>query len=319
MLGYVGKINDAELVAQAGQTAKPYTLNDEIGKSGVEQTYEPWLRGTPGLRRIEVDAEGNPIRVISERPPRAGDDLVMSIDVDLQALAEQKVQQGLADARARPNRDGSRNAGTRGAAVVMDPNNGQILAMASYPTFDPNVSSTASATRSGGSSTTPPTARRSTTGPCRGCGRRDRPTSCSSATPPSMAGVMSPRHGVRRPGRLRDPRVHRGQVLPHQRRWLRLRPGHHQPGHHHLVGRVLLQRGRPVLAPAGPLRRRRRHAGPAAPFGLGDRTGVALTASRPAGCRPRPGSSTSAPNSLATRAGARATTSTWPSARATCW
>ena len=139
ILGYVGKINDAELAAQAGQTAKPYTLNDEIGKSGVEHTYEPWLRGTPGLRRIEVDAEGNPIRVISERPPRAGDDLVLSIDVDLQALAEQKVQQGLADARARPNRDGSRNAGTRGAAVVMDPNNGQVLAMASYPSFDPNV------------------------------------------------------------------------------------------------------------------------------------------------------------------------------------
>ena len=79
------------------------------------------------------------MRVISERPPRAGDDLVLSIDVDVQALAEQKVQQGLADARARPNRDGSRNNGTTGSAVVLDPNNGQIIAMASYPSYDPNL------------------------------------------------------------------------------------------------------------------------------------------------------------------------------------
>jgi penicillin-binding protein 2 len=139
IIGYVGKINDEELAAHENETAKPYTLNDEIGKSGVEATYERYLRGTPGLRRIEVDAEGNAVRIISERQPRAGDDLVLSIDVDVQALAEQKVQQGLADARARPNRDGSRNTGTTGAAVVLDPNNGQIIAMASYPSYDPKL------------------------------------------------------------------------------------------------------------------------------------------------------------------------------------
>jgi penicillin-binding protein 2 len=139
ILGYVGKIDPTELAAHQDETAKPYTLNDEIGKTGVEQTYERWLRGTPGLRRIEVDAEGDPVRVISERPPRAGDDLVLSLDVEVQALAEQKVQQGLADARARPNRDGTRNAATKGAAVVLDPNNGQVIAMASYPSYDPNI------------------------------------------------------------------------------------------------------------------------------------------------------------------------------------
>jgi penicillin-binding protein 2 len=57
----------------------------------------------------------------------------------VQALADQKVQQGLADARARPNRDGSRNNGVTGAAVVLDPNNGQVIAMASYPSYDPNI------------------------------------------------------------------------------------------------------------------------------------------------------------------------------------
>ncbi len=139
ILGYVGKIGPDELALVEGETAKPYTLNDEIGKSGVEQTFEAYLRGTPGIRRIEVDAQGDPVRIISERPPRAGDDLVLSLDVDVQALAEQKVQQGLADARARPNRDGSRNNGTTGSAVVLDPNNGQILALASYPSYDPNL------------------------------------------------------------------------------------------------------------------------------------------------------------------------------------
>jgi penicillin-binding protein 2 len=141
-LGYVGQIDDAELtyVQAAGNTAKPYTLNDHIGKTGVERTYEGYLRGTPGIRRIEVDAQGEPVRVISERDPRPGDDLVLSIDIDLQALAEQALQQGLADARARPPRnDNPPNNATTGATVVEDPNNGQLLALASYPTYDPTA------------------------------------------------------------------------------------------------------------------------------------------------------------------------------------
>ncbi|HZA77790.1 MAG TPA: penicillin-binding protein 2 [Acidimicrobiales bacterium] len=142
ILGYVGKINDDELafVEASDDTAKPYALNDEIGKTGVERTYERYLRGTPGVRRIEVDAEGDPVRVISEREPRPGDDLVLSIDIDLQAVAEQALQQGLADARARPpNRDNPPNNATTGAVVVEDPNNGQLLALASYPTYDPTA------------------------------------------------------------------------------------------------------------------------------------------------------------------------------------
>ena len=141
-LGYVGQINDDELtfVQAAGDTAKPYVLNDQIGKAGVERTFEPYLRGTPGFRRIEVDAEGDPVRVISDREPKPGDDLVLSIDVDIQALAEQALQQGLADARARPPRNGNPpNNATTGAAVVEDPNNGQLLALASYPTYDPTA------------------------------------------------------------------------------------------------------------------------------------------------------------------------------------
>jgi penicillin-binding protein 2 len=141
-LGYVGQINDGELayVEASGETTKPYALNDHIGKTGVERTYEQFLRGTPGVRRIEVDAEGDPVRVISQREPQPGDDLVLSIDIDLQALAEQALQQGLADARARPPREGNPpNNATTGAVVVEDPNNGQLLALASYPTYDPTA------------------------------------------------------------------------------------------------------------------------------------------------------------------------------------
>ena len=141
-LGYVGQIDDAELsyVRAAPDIPKPYALNDHIGKAGVERTYEAYLRGTPGLRRIEVDAEGDPVRVISEREPRPGDDLVLSLDIDLQALTEQALQQGLADARARPARSGNPpNNATTGATVVEDPNNGQLLALASFPTYDPTA------------------------------------------------------------------------------------------------------------------------------------------------------------------------------------
>ena len=140
ILGYVGKINEDELAFVESDTAKPYVLNDDIGKAGVERTFERYLRGTPGVRRIEVDAEGEPVRLISETEPRPGDDLVLSIDIDLQALAEQALQQGLADARNRAPDEGEPPFdATTGAAVVQDPNNGQLLALASYPTYDPTT------------------------------------------------------------------------------------------------------------------------------------------------------------------------------------
>jgi penicillin-binding protein 2 len=139
VLGYVGKINETELADRRRvETEKPYNLNDDIGKAGVELAYEHHLRGTPGQRRIEVDAQGDPVRVIDEELPVPGSDIVLSIDIDIQALAQAKLEQGLEAARDRPPSGGNPpNEGTRGATVVEDPNNGQILAMASYPTYDP--------------------------------------------------------------------------------------------------------------------------------------------------------------------------------------
>ncbi len=137
VLGYTGPIIDEEFEAKA-DSPKPYTLNDQIGKYGVEQVYEDDLRGRSGSRSIEVDAENNPIRVVAEKPPIPGDDLVLNIDIDVQAQAEQALQSGLAIAEGRPSRGYTApNKGEVGSTVVLDPTTGGVIAMASYPTFNP--------------------------------------------------------------------------------------------------------------------------------------------------------------------------------------
>ena len=140
VVGYTGKVTKAELdaVPDALEKAKHYNLNDEIGKYGVEKQYEEYLRGTPGRRLLEVDAEGNPIRVIDEDTPVPGDDVVLNLDINLQAVAEQSLKSGLDKAAKRPAAGSDApNVGAVGSAVVVDPLNGGVLAMASYPTFNP--------------------------------------------------------------------------------------------------------------------------------------------------------------------------------------
>jgi penicillin-binding protein 2 len=141
VIGYTGKISKQELdaVPDELQEAKEYSLNDSIGKYGVERVYEAELRGTPGVKRIEVDAEGNPVRVIEETPPVPGNDVVLNLNIDVQAVAEQALQAGLerAGRRAAVGQDAP-NRGSRGSTVVVDPSNGGVLAMASYPTFAPS-------------------------------------------------------------------------------------------------------------------------------------------------------------------------------------
>jgi len=140
VVGYTGKISKEELDAVSDEVkeAKPYTLNDEIGKFGVEKLYENELRGTPGLQRIEVDANGDPVRIIEEDLPRPGDDIVLNLDIDVQAVAEQALQSGLGRARVRNCANCEATpAGAVGSTVVMDPHNGGVLAMASFPNFAP--------------------------------------------------------------------------------------------------------------------------------------------------------------------------------------
>lgn len=140
VLGYVGQLDDAELTAFQNE-AKPYEVDDDIGKTGVERALERQLRGVPGQTRYEVDARNRPVRVISREAPLPGNDVYLTIDINLQYLTEKSLAAELARARTRQDEDNRLKLVTfpapAGSSVVMDPRNGQLLAMASFPTYDP--------------------------------------------------------------------------------------------------------------------------------------------------------------------------------------
>lgn len=135
IVGYVGQIDAAELAKLKGQG---YQAGDQIGLAGIEATYEQYLRGTPGVERVQVDSQGHVLDTLSTTPPVPGHDLKLSIDGNLQMVAEQALAQGLAS--ARQTFDPATNSDFKapaGSAVVEDPNTGQILALATDPTYDP--------------------------------------------------------------------------------------------------------------------------------------------------------------------------------------
>ena len=146
LLGYVGPVSLEELrlsnsrIDPTSDDAKTYQLSDEIGKTGVELVFEDALRGVPGVRYLEVDNRGE---VIGERgvgrPPVAGADLYLTIDIDLQALVEKELAAGLAAVRERSAKPGEPEfVAAAGSVVALDPRDGGLLAMASFPTYDPS-------------------------------------------------------------------------------------------------------------------------------------------------------------------------------------
>ena len=141
LLGYVGSISEGEYEAvRANGGSKPYMKSDEIGKSGVESSYEKFLRGTPGKRVYEVDRTNRVVRELGSerRTPKQGDDLYLAIDVRVQAEAEISLRQGILQRRGEQGELGYYPS-EGGAAAVVDPANGQVMAMASYPTYDPST------------------------------------------------------------------------------------------------------------------------------------------------------------------------------------
>jgi len=136
LLGYVGEINDKEL---ASRKDAGYRLGDDIGKTGIEAAYEADLRGTPGRVELEVDANGRVLTPpLSSRPPRQGLDVQLTVDLDVQALAEDSLAKGLEAARNRYDRNfAKRFLAPAGSVVVLDPRDGSVLAMASSPTYNP--------------------------------------------------------------------------------------------------------------------------------------------------------------------------------------
>jgi penicillin-binding protein 2 len=134
VLGYLGEISQEQLEVLKD---KGYKAGDIVGTSGVEAYYEDTLRGIDGKMLVEVDASGKPLRVIDTTDPQPGNTLVLTLDKDLQRAVEESLRWGMERARTFFDKERGRNyAATAGAAVVLDPRNGEILAMASEPTFN---------------------------------------------------------------------------------------------------------------------------------------------------------------------------------------
>lgn len=137
VLGYVGQVSQSQLKTLSKQGYQP---GDAIGKSGVELSFEQYLRGKPGVSKLEVNAFGQVLGTLAQTVPVPGDNLELSLDLNLQQVVDNALASEI-----------KRLSGTydsyfhlyypqlTGAVVVEDPNNGQILAMSSFPTYNPSV------------------------------------------------------------------------------------------------------------------------------------------------------------------------------------
>ena len=130
VMGYVGPLTEEDL---AGGNGRSYFRSEQIGKSGLEIQYDEYLRGVPGIKTFIVDRKEAVTSTSQNTKPVAGKHLVTSLDVRLQSATEKALGEAVLRARS------SGYPADGGAAVVMDVRNGQILAIASYPTFDPNA------------------------------------------------------------------------------------------------------------------------------------------------------------------------------------
>ena len=128
VLGYVSEISDGELEDKKKSGDDSYKLGDIIGKFGLEKYYDTYLRGTPGGEQVEVDVTGRPVQRLGMKEPVAGNNLRLTIDYHLQDAAERAMDEVLGQIGAQA-----------AAAVVLNPQTGEVLAMVSRPNFDPNL------------------------------------------------------------------------------------------------------------------------------------------------------------------------------------
>jgi penicillin-binding protein 2 len=134
ILGYLGPVTEEQMQAQGDSTQwDRLRRTDVVGRSGLEKAYDADLRGKPGITTLAVDTAGHVTGTLEDRAPVAGDYVVSTIDSHLQEVVEQQLIGAINRARTQGY------PGSSGAAVVMDVTNGHILAMASYPTYDPSI------------------------------------------------------------------------------------------------------------------------------------------------------------------------------------
>ena len=132
LFGYVGEISDTELAKKKSQG---YKTGDLLGKAGLERVYDKEVRGVDGGSQIEVDVSGKPVKMLGKKEAVLGNSLVLTIDATIQKAAEKAMDdrlQYLQDRLGNPNAKAA-------AAVVMNPQTGEILAFVSRPTFNPNL------------------------------------------------------------------------------------------------------------------------------------------------------------------------------------
>ena len=148
VLGWVGPVTNSELSIRKPVEGKDYSLRDQIGKSGIELMFEDDLRGQNGKKVVEVDRRGRVIRERTDlfKPPIAGNDVHLTIDIDLQGLVENELERSIYLARdkipesSEDNKEPLPFVAPGGSSLIISPKDGEVKAMASFPTYDPNES-----------------------------------------------------------------------------------------------------------------------------------------------------------------------------------
>jgi penicillin-binding protein 2 len=139
VLGYLSPVTDSE-ITQAKDSDSPYLRSDQVGRSGLEREYDKELRGKAGVTRYEVDNLGRVIGKAKSDAAQPGSNLVTSIDARVQRVAEYQLDKAMKTAREQFDKiTGENYKADSGAVVVMEAKTGRIVAMASAPTYDPNV------------------------------------------------------------------------------------------------------------------------------------------------------------------------------------
>ncbi|WP_406106748.1 penicillin-binding protein 2 [Streptomyces sp. NBC_01003] len=139
VLGYLSPVTDAE-IEKAKDTSSPYLRSDQVGRSGLERTYDKELRGKAGVTRYEVDNLGRVIGRAKSDQAEPGANVVTSIDARVQGVAERELNEAMKVARQQFDKiTGENYKADSGAVVVMEAKTGRIVSMASAPSYDPNV------------------------------------------------------------------------------------------------------------------------------------------------------------------------------------